>query len=135
MTKSSAPKAAAMTNSEIFKTAHEMARGTVKAVGDYRIAFSLAIKEIRTFLAEGRTTRAPVDRTNRFTKPKMIPAKFEGGRVEKYIKNNSRIKRELETTSKYGLLINEEYEAGKKSGRFGVAWEEAGKYFAYEYFN
>ena len=35
-----------MTKSEIFKAAHTMAKGTVKAVGNYMIAFSLALKEI-----------------------------------------------------------------------------------------
>lgn len=35
-----------MTNSEIFKSAHAMARNTVKFVGNYMIAFSLALKEV-----------------------------------------------------------------------------------------
>ena len=35
-----------MTNSEIFKKAHAAARATVKLVGDYRIAFRFALKEI-----------------------------------------------------------------------------------------
>ena len=35
-----------MTKSEIFKAAHRMAKATVKAVGNYMIAFSLALKEI-----------------------------------------------------------------------------------------
>ena len=35
-----------MTNSEIFKKAHAAARATLKLVGDYRIAFQFALKEI-----------------------------------------------------------------------------------------
>ena len=35
-----------MTKSEIFKAAHAAARKTLKLVGDYRIAFQFAIKEI-----------------------------------------------------------------------------------------
>ena len=34
-----------MTNSELFKTAHATARNTVRFVGNYMIAFSLALKE------------------------------------------------------------------------------------------
>ena len=35
-----------MTNSEIFKAAHALARKTLKLAGDYRIAFRFALKEI-----------------------------------------------------------------------------------------
>jgi phosphopantetheinyl transferase (holo-ACP synthase) len=35
-----------MTNSEIFKAAHTLAKETLKIVGDYRIAFQFALKEI-----------------------------------------------------------------------------------------
>lgn len=35
-----------MTNSEIFKRAHAIAKATRAIVGDYRIAFSLALKDI-----------------------------------------------------------------------------------------
>lgn len=34
-----------MTKSEIFKAAHALAKATVEVVGDYMIAFSLALKE------------------------------------------------------------------------------------------
>ncbi len=34
-----------MTKSELFKAAHKLARNTVKVVGNYSIAFSLALKE------------------------------------------------------------------------------------------
>lgn len=35
-----------MTNSELFTKAHKIARNTVKFVGNYMIAFSLALKEV-----------------------------------------------------------------------------------------
>ena len=35
-----------MTNSEIFKKAHAAARTTLKLVGDYKVAFQFALKEI-----------------------------------------------------------------------------------------
>ncbi|MCK5126803.1 MAG: hypothetical protein KAR42_11155 [candidate division Zixibacteria bacterium] len=35
-----------MTNSEMFKRAHKVAARTARIVGDYRIAFSLALKVI-----------------------------------------------------------------------------------------
>ena len=35
-----------MINSEIFKAAHSAAKATVKLVGDYKIAFQFALKEI-----------------------------------------------------------------------------------------
>jgi hypothetical protein len=35
-----------MNNSEVFKAAHKAASRTVRIVGDYRIAFSLALKMI-----------------------------------------------------------------------------------------
>lgn len=35
-----------MTNSNIFKAAHKIARNTVRIVGNYSIAFSLALKSI-----------------------------------------------------------------------------------------
>lgn len=35
-----------MTKSEIFNSAHKIARNTVKFVGNYMIAFSLALKEV-----------------------------------------------------------------------------------------
>lgn len=35
-----------MTNSQIFKNAHTIAKNTVKIIGSYVIAFSLALKEI-----------------------------------------------------------------------------------------
>ena len=41
-----------MNKSEIFKNAHRVARETVKSVGDYMIAFSLALKEIYSMSKE-----------------------------------------------------------------------------------
>lgn len=35
-----------MTNSQIFATAHKIAKNTVAAVGNYLIAFSFALKEV-----------------------------------------------------------------------------------------
>lgn len=35
-----------MTKSEIFKSAHKMARNIVKVVGDYLVAFKFALKEV-----------------------------------------------------------------------------------------
>lgn len=35
-----------MNNSELFKKAHQVAKQTVKAVGDYQIAFTLALRNL-----------------------------------------------------------------------------------------
>lgn len=35
-----------MTNSEMFKKAHKIARETVEVVGDYSIAFKIALKQV-----------------------------------------------------------------------------------------
>lgn len=40
-----------MTNSQIFKKAHQIARQTVAIVGNYMIAFSLALKSVYAALA------------------------------------------------------------------------------------
>lgn len=37
-----------MTKRELFKKAHQIAKETVKAVGDYRIALKLALKELHS---------------------------------------------------------------------------------------
>lgn len=41
-----------MTKSEIFKTAHKLAKETVSYVGDYLIAFSIALKEVYSNMKE-----------------------------------------------------------------------------------
>ncbi|HHY0551886.1 TPA: hypothetical protein ACVU5P_004205 [Vibrio parahaemolyticus] len=117
-----------MTKSEIFKTAHEMARGTVKAVGNYMIAFSLALKEIRTFLKTARPVRAPLTRANRFGKRSFVTATFTASHVATFIKENSRIVREFATLAAY----NE----ARETGNLGSFWnnDEYTAFLAYEYF-
>ncbi len=117
-----------MTKSEIFKAAHEMARGTVKAVGNYMIAFSLALKEIRTFLKTAKPVRAPMTRANRFGKQTFVAATFTASHIAQFIKGNSRIVREFATLA--------DYNEARENGNFGSFWnnDEYTAFLAYEYF-
>ncbi|HGE6046434.1 TPA: hypothetical protein ACGGS3_000649 [Vibrio cholerae] len=117
-----------MTKQEIFKAAHEMARGTVKAVGNYMVAFKLALDAIYDHLKNGKGELAPADRANRFARRKYLPAVFNSARIADYIKNNSRVVRVFTSLNAY----NEMFAAGK----VGKFWTDANVdgFLAYEYF-
>lgn len=117
-----------MTKSEIFKAAHEMARGTVKAVGNYTVAFQLALSAVQNHLKNGVGEIAPVDRSNRYAKRVRLAPVFTASMVAKYIKENSRIVRVFTSLTAY----NEEFKAGKV-GKFWIDAKYDG-FLAYEYF-
>ena len=115
-----------MTKSEIFKAAHEMAKGTCKAVGNYMIAFKLAIKAVYAYLKTARPTRVH-NRANRFGKPTLVPAVFEASNVAEYIRINRRVVRVFATLTAYNEAFN--------AGRVGVIINSNDEgWSAYEYF-
>ena len=121
-----------MNKSEIFKTAHRMARGTVKAVGNYMIAFSLALKEVNDFLAQKIMIRDESVR-RRFQKGGIVMKQcpYSTKREEKYIKENSRIIRFFESLDAY-------YQAAAENKNLGKCWIPTNlkktQCLAYEYF-
>lgn len=121
-----------MTKSEIFKAAHRMARGTVKAVGNYMIAFSLALKEVNDFLAQKIMIRDESVR-RRFQKLGIVMKQcpYSTKREEKYIKENSRIIRFFESLDAY-------YQAAAENKNLGKCWMPTNlkktQCLAYEYF-
>ena len=112
-----------MTKSEIFKAAHEMARNTVKAVGNYMVAFKLALVAINDHLKNGRGERVRVGRAVSYTKPV-----FTASHIAEYIKKNSRIVVEFATLAAY----NEAF----ANGEVGKCWNTGADngWFAYKYF-
>lgn len=117
-----------MTKSEIFKAAHEMAHGTVKAVGNYMVAMKLALTAIYHELKNGKGELAPVDRANRFARRTRMPATFSAAKVAQYIKENSRVVRVFTSLNAY----NEAFAAGRV-GKFWIDGNVDG-FLAYEYF-
>lgn len=117
-----------MTKSEIFKAAHEMARGTVKAVGNYTVAIKLALTAIYNELKNGKGELSPVDRSNRFARRARMQVTFSAAKVAQYIKDNSRIARVFTSLTAY----NEAFAAG----RVGKFWTDGNVdgFLAYEYF-
>ncbi|MGL5005811.1 MAG: hypothetical protein ACRC53_00245 [Plesiomonas sp.] len=117
-----------MTKSEIFKAAHEMARGTVKCVGNYAVAIKLAMTAIYHELKNGKGHPAPPDRANRFAPRTYLPVTFSANKVAQYIKENSRVVRVFTTLAEY----NEAFAAGK----VGKNWLDGNidGFVAYEYF-
>ncbi|KEK29118.1 hypothetical protein [Shewanella xiamenensis] len=118
-----------MKKSEIFKAAHQMARGTVKAVGNYAVAFKLAITAVKDHLKNGKGELAPIDRANRFAARVRLAPTYTASHIAKYIKENSRVLRVFTSLTAY----NEEYTAGKV-GKFWVDASVADGFLAYEYF-
>ncbi|EGR0490216.1 hypothetical protein R6G92_001275 [Vibrio cholerae] len=117
-----------MTKQEIFKAAHDMARGTAKAVGNYMVAFKLALAEVYYHLKNGKGELAPADRSNRFARRTYLPVFFGAERISDYIKQNSRVVRVFTSLSAY----NEMFSAGKV-GKFWIDANVDG-FLAYEYF-
>lgn len=117
-----------MTKQEIFKAAHKMARGTVKAVGNYMVAFKLALAEIYYYLKNGKGELAPVDRSNRFARRTYLPVAFSSVRISDYIKQNSRAVRVFTSLSAYNEMLS--------AGKVGKFWVDANVdgFLAYEYF-
>lgn len=118
-----------MKKSEIFKAAHEMARGTVKAVGNYAIAFKLALTAVQDHLKNGKGELAPLNRANRFAARVRLAPIYTASNIVQYIKENSRILRVFTSLTAY----NEEYAAGKV-GKFWIDASVADGFLAYEYF-
>lgn len=118
-----------MKKSEIFKAAHEMARGTVKAVGNYAVAFKLALAAVQDHLKNGKCELAPVDRSNRFAKRVHLAPTYSASRITQYIKENSRVLRVFTSLTAY----NEAFAAGKV-GKFWIDASVADGFLAYEYF-
>ena len=122
-----------MTKSEIFTASHRMARGTVKAVGNYAIAFSLALKEINDFLAQKIMIRDESVKRRRFQKGGVVMKQcpYSTKREEKYIKENSRIVRFFESLDAY-------YQAAAENKNLGETWMpptlKKTQCLAYEYF-
>jgi hypothetical protein len=122
-----------MTKSEIFKAAHRMAKGTVKAVGNYEIAFSLALKEINGFLAQKIMIRDESVRRRRFQKGWVVMKQcpYSTKREEKYIKEHSRIIRFFESIAAY----NQAAEENKNLGKLWMPTDlKKTQCLAYEYF-
>ncbi|WP_345883569.1 hypothetical protein [Shewanella algae] len=116
-----------MTKSEIFKAAHEMARGTVKAVGNYQAALKLALQAVYSHLKNARPVRESRDRTNRFAKPVFQAPTFSESAKADYIKKNSRIVRHFASLA--------DYNQAAANGNIGTWWndEEVKGFYAYEY--
>ena len=57
-----------MTNSEIFIKAHQIAKKTVAIVGDYRMAFSFALKSVYQDLKNGVSTLTKLDQAKKCAK-------------------------------------------------------------------
>lgn len=118
-----------MKKSEIFKAAHEMARGTVKAVGNYAVAFKLALAAVQYHLKNGRGELARPDRTNPFAVRVRLAPTYTASHIAQYIKENSRVLRVFTSLTAY----NAEYAAGKV-GKFWIDASVADGFLAYEYF-
>lgn len=118
-----------MKKSEIFKAAHEMARGTVKAVGNYAVAFKLALNAVQYHLKNAKGELAPRDRANRFAPRVRLAPTYTASHIAQYIKQNSRVLRVFTSLTAY----NEEYASGKV-GKFWIDGSVADGFLAYEYF-
>ncbi|EPC5509157.1 hypothetical protein M8E51_004282 [Salmonella enterica] len=67
-----------MTKSEIFTKAHQIAKATRAAVGNYMIAFSLALKEVYSKMKEITVEALEALGGNRWTKNSMDRVYFNG---------------------------------------------------------
>ncbi|ELX5323372.1 hypothetical protein SJZ58_004354 [Salmonella enterica] len=67
-----------MTKSEIFTKAHQIAKATRAAVGNYMIAFSLALKEVYSKMKEITVEALEALGGNRWTKSSMDRVYFNG---------------------------------------------------------
>lgn len=122
-----------MTKSEIFKTAHRMAKATAKAFGDYMIAFKQALLAIYDHLKNGRgeLDRRSGSRSERFARRVRLAPVFCDSLANQYIKKNSRVVRVFQTLAELNA-----YEERKDTGSLGSFWadQETGGFACYEYF-
>lgn len=122
-----------MTNSEIFQAAHKMAKATRKCVGDYKVALSLALKEIHKFLAKGVTTQRIVrDKSapygTRKARRERVKVSFNDAYISEYIKENTRVLVHFDS-------IKEALEAEENSPNFGKWFYDANwEVVAYQYY-